>query len=86
MIDGFHDHNECEGAPRDLQHYIRAPPPTLRDTRNASIEYVLEAVIYPSEDASPKLLLDERGMTDAATTDGTIVVRQPVRDMRIGSV
>ena len=73
VIDGFNDHNECEGAPRDLQHYVRAPPPTLRDTRNASIEYVLEAIIMPDDQAAPKLLLDERGMTDAA-----IVVRLPV--------
>lgn len=40
-----HEYNEFERAPRDMCSLERCPPPTFRDARDGSVQWVAEAVL-----------------------------------------
>ncbi|QRV94879.1 hypothetical protein RhiJN_22897 [Ceratobasidium sp. AG-Ba] len=47
------EYNQMERAPRDLCSVERCPPPTLRDCRNASVQWVAEAILNLRPNSSP---------------------------------
>ncbi|KAG9119198.1 hypothetical protein FRC07_005924 [Ceratobasidium sp. 392] len=65
------EYNELEGAPRDLCTLERCPPPTFRDSRDGSVQWVVEAVLA-LEPGSP--LVEDEAML-RQSTDKDIVTR-----------
>ncbi|KAB5590390.1 hypothetical protein CTheo_6156 [Ceratobasidium theobromae] len=58
--------NECDGAPRDLCHVKRCPPPTVRNWGSGSVQWVVEAIM--------DLVPNARGEEDET------MLRLPTRD------
>lgn len=65
------EYTELERAPRDLCSIERCPPPTFRDARDGSVQWVAEAILTSDPAEAPEV--DEAMLR--LPTQGTVVTR-----------
>ncbi|KAG8764271.1 hypothetical protein FRC12_008205 [Ceratobasidium sp. 428] len=63
------EYNQLENAPRDLCALERSPPPTFRDSRDGSVQWVVEAVLA-LEPGSP--LVEDEAMSRQSTNQDVV--------------